>query len=217
MNLKRMKIDDFLFQCSLRIKNSMNDATVLAKVSELGYNLERMLEGDSLLTEARLLTETFNKEYGDVDEAFEKRNAEHKKAHTTYMQMLSLAQMVFKNDANATVTLQLTGRRATTLSKWITQTSNFYNNLLKQPQWIEAMGKFNITKKKLEAARQEVVDVDEYAQAVMNEKGDAQEATVKRDAKFEELGDWVNDYESIARIALHEQPQLLEKLGIVVK
>ncbi|MBN2166177.1 MAG: hypothetical protein JW717_07875 [Marinilabiliaceae bacterium] len=217
MNTKRMKIDDFLFQCNLRISNSISDDAILSKVSKYGYTQERMLEGENLLKEARLLHEKYMKEHGDVNQAFDNRNKEHKQAHTTYMQMLTISQIVFKNDSDAIVTLQLNGHRATTLSSWITQTYNFYNNLLGNETWIKAMGKFNITRETIEAARNEVVNVDKYVETIMKEKGDAQRATLKRDAKFEELGEWVNDYESIAKVALYDDTQMLEKLGIVVK
>ncbi len=47
------------------------------------------------------------------------------------------------------------------------------------------------------------------------EKGEAQQTTVDRDTAIDNMEEWLADFLSIARIALEERPQLLEKMGVV--
>ena len=47
------------------------------------------------------------------------------------------------------------------------------------------------------------------------EKGQAQAATQKRDAALDDLQDWLSDYLAIAKVALEDNPQLLEGLGVL--
>lgn len=51
----------------------------------------------------------------------------------------------------------------------------------------------------------------------MSEKGEAQEATRARNEKLEALDDYCTELKAIARMALEEQPQLMEKLGVLVR
>jgi hypothetical protein len=217
MNKSKMSTSDLLYQCSLRINNSINDSAILSAVSQFGYIEEKLNVGKDLLNEAEQLVQLFDKEYGDVDEAFAQRNAQQEKASAIFIKPFKVAKIAFKNDAAAQVALQLSGRRAVRFSKWLTQTKSFYNNLLANAQWLEVMAGYGITAEALTAGLEEVTEVESLNEVVMREKGDAQSATVARDNKLEELYEWVSDYEEIAKIALMDNEQLLEKLGIVVK
>lgn len=212
-----MSSSDLLYQCGLRINNSLNDSVILSAVSRFGYNEEKLNLGKVLLNESEQLVQLFDKEHGEVDAAFSERNILQEKANATYTIPFKVAKIAFKNDAAAQVALQLSGRRAVRFSKWLTQTKSFYNNLLANAQWLEVMAGYGITAEALTAGLEEVKEVESLNEVVMREKGDAQSATVARDNKLEELYEWVSDYEEIARIALMDNEQLLEKLGIVVK
>ena len=48
-------------------------------------------------------------------------------------------------------------------------------------------------------------------------KGAAQQATQDQHAALDALDDWLARFIKIARVALADKPQLLEKLGIIVK
>lgn len=217
MNYSRLTVAEFLFQCRLRIKNSLEDEQIQSSVAPMGYTAERLETGKVLLDESEHLCEQFDKEHGEVEQAFATRDAEREKADKEYQKHLAVARIALKEDKAAQVGLHLNGRRATTLSGWLAQNSTFYKNLLANEAWMAIMANYNTTAEALSAGLQLTQNVANYADVILREKGDAQNATKQRDAKLEELAEWVNDYESIAKLALSDSPQLLEKLGIVVK
>lgn len=217
MNTSNMTIEQMLYEAGLRINNSLGDNKILDAVTPMGYPQEKLNEGLALLNEATTLVETQVREYGEMDEAQAVFEDERVATNANYMDMIRIARVAFKNDVKATSTLELNGRRSRTISGWLKQTQGFYRAILANEEWKAALAVYGQTEEKLSVQLAAVEAVATASETVKKEKGDAQNATQERDEKLEELLDWVSDYEVIARIALADKPQLLEKLGIVVK
>lgn len=217
MNTSDLTIEEIIYESGLRINNSLSDAKVLNAVTPFGYTETKLNEGATLLNEATTLVETQKREYGELDAAQTAYENERKAAHNDYMDMLAICKIAFKSDVKAISVLDLTGRRASTLSGWLKQTQGFYRAILANEEWKAALAVYGQTEEKLSAQLAAVEAVASASETVKKEKGDAQNATQERDEKLEELLDWVSDYEVIARIAMADKPQLLEKLGIVMK
>jgi hypothetical protein len=183
----------------------------------MGYSESKLNEGAALLNDAKTIVENQRKEYGEVDEAQDRYESERKAANDDYMDTIRICRVAFKDDVKAITTLELNGRRARTISGWLEQTTSFYRSLLSNDEWKAALANFGQTEEKLTTRLNAIEQVALASEAVKKEMGDAQNATRERDMKLEELAEWVNDYEVIARIALADKPQLLEKIGIVVK
>ena len=112
--------------------------------------------------------------------------------------------------------MALDGDRERLLAGWLAQARQFYNNALSDADVQSALLNYGIDTAALTAA-QALVDVAEQANAAQeSEKGDAQQATLERNQAMQALDAWMGDFIAIARIALEDKPQLLEKLGVTV-
>ncbi|MEM9091615.1 MAG: hypothetical protein AAGC93_23110, partial [Cyanobacteria bacterium P01_F01_bin.53] len=105
--------------------------------------------------------------------------------------------------------------RKKSLSGWMAQATQFYKNAMGNKDILKALQEFGITERKLKTGLTQLKVIEAANLKQEEEKGDAQAATQKRDAALDELQDWLSDYLAIAKIALEDDPQLLEGLGIV--
>ena len=217
MNKSKLTISDFLHQCNLRIMGAMNDETIQTRVSGMGYNTNRLNAGKILLDEVVVLHQKIVKENAELAHAYDLRNKEREEADSLYIKYFTLAKIAFAHDSAAFVALHLNARTTPSLNGWLSQTKNFYTLLLQNQKWTDSLQAFNVSRQDLEAGLKEVLDVETAASVILKEKGEAQDAVDKRDAKLDELNRWINDFEAVARLALAASPQQLEKLGIVVK
>jgi len=204
-----------LLAAQVAIDNAISDSEVKSLLTELGYDDTRLNEGKILLDTTNQLQQTQQKEYGDQFEATGALKESWEKADKEYMRFVKVARIALKSEHALYQKLDLSGIRKKTLSGWLAQAKQFYLNALADTVVLEKMAAYGMTQAKLEAGKTQIEETETANASQEKEKGEAQQATLERDNAVDLLEDWLSDFIAIARIALEEKPQLLEKLGIV--
>jgi len=210
-------IPELLLDANTAIENTLNDEEILSAVAEFGYDEQTINAGKVLYDKTNQLQQQQQKEYGDQYTASAAFKAKLAEAKSVYIRFVKVARVAFKNDYAAFQKLALAGKRKHSFSDWFAQVEQFYNNALVDPAVLSALSKFGVTQAKLEQGKQLAQETQDAAVAKKKESGEAQQATLTRDKAADELDDWLSDYKALAKIALEDKPQLLEKLGILVR
>lgn len=206
-------IDARLLAAQVAIENALGDSGILTALTVYGYNTTKINVGKALLTSAQELVNKQKVEYGEQYEASEKVHKAWDDANKEYMKTIKVARIALKDDVKAQTSLMLSKDRKRTLSGWIEQADAFYSNLTKDSTLMSKMTAFGFNATKLNNEYALVKNVKDANLEQEKEKGEAQDATKKRDAKMDELDTWMSDFKGIAFVALDENPQWLEKLG----
>jgi len=210
-------IDSKLLSSKSAVSNALSNSAIQAMLNSFGYTESILQEGMELCTTTDNLHSAQKKEYGEQYAATDELNELKVLANHQYIQDLRIARIALKGQRSTQESLLLSGRRKESLSGWLKQAKTFYTNALNTPEVLAGMGTYNRTQEHLEAGLTKVNAVEQAYAAQLKEKGEAQDATEKRDSAFDTMQEWMSDFKSIARIALESQPQYLEMLGIVKK
>jgi len=217
MYFRNQSNEEILNTCRIRVDNSLSSRDIMAAVAKFNYDKEALERGKSLLEKATELHRRQIREYNEQFAATRQYNKVFERAHEQYMDYVKIARITFKNDADTYHRLGLFGERSRKFVNWLPQVRRFYREALEDAQILEALRQWNITRKDLESGLVLMEETVEAHDAQVRESGEAQQATQDRDAAIDALYEWTDDYQTIAEIALKNKPQLLEKLGIVVK
>lgn len=203
-----------LVQMRTLLANAAKHPKVKQQMEKYGYTAARILEGQALLDQVTQWQAEKENCYSQRNALKRRLEGDTKALKTRYMEHLTVARFVFRNDAYMQAQLQLTGTRKSDWAGWTTQVLSFYNRL--EVEGTNLMKKHG-TRPEEVAQGKAMIDalIATYQQKKSN-AGDAQSSTQKRNEVFRSLSRWVSDFKKVARVALQDDPQLLETLGIVV-
>ncbi|UXP32943.1 hypothetical protein N6H18_03105 [Reichenbachiella agarivorans] len=213
--MNNQTIDAQLLQAEVAIHNATTNDAVKSAMALYGYDTTKVAENQALLDQGKTLHTKQKKEYGEQYSATDALSKSMKTADKWYIKHVKIARIALKNERGIWQSLQINGRRKKSQSGWVSQATVFYLNALSNPDVLTAMNQFGVSQEVLASTQLLVQDVANKLSIQLKETGEAQDATIKRDEALDLLMDWMSDFKAIARIALEDDAQLLEMLGIV--
>ena len=214
MSVINTSLSNFFAEAGLILNNAQTHTEISASLSILGYDSDTLQTGQALLDTALALYDTQIKEYGEQHAATQTFTEATVQADKTYTAHRALAKLAFKNDPQRQTDLHLNKAKPRAFHLWYAQARHFYTALLADAEAQTQLARFNLSLTKLQEAQAQVEQTFSLNNVQEQEKGEAQAATEERNTAIKELDEWLNDFKTVARIALTDTPQLLEALYI---
>ncbi len=208
-------IDERVPAYEIMVDNAQADTQISEELNLVGYNSENIASIKTQIIESKSLMFDFKKEYGEQYQASLNFENLKIKAHKYYIRLVKFGRILFTDDLSAYTALSLSGKRKENYGGWVIQTQTFYNNLLANLAYLEKFASLNCSKEFIEAGKQLLNMVIKAKETQEIERGEAQIATVNRDKHIEELDKVMSRLKSVCEVIFDNQPQVLEKLGIV--
>lgn len=206
-------IDLKIARANHAIENTLNNPQILKKMSAYSYDRKKLQAGKALNEKAHMLQLAKHESYGAQYTSTDALEADLAQTKILYNKHLVLARLVFEENRGMQAKLQLKSARKRAKDAWLSQARVFYS---RAEEIGPEMGKYGISREMLEQARAMVEALMTTRQQQMQRMGEAQSATCQRDQAIKAMEAWMRDFRQVARLALQDDPQMLEALGIQV-
>jgi hypothetical protein len=206
-----------LEQYRVALENVEKQPQIAAIMTEFGYGPETVAEGKTMLAATRQSYETNKTEDDETSEAYKLFDTKKEELSEIYSTDRKKAKVVFRNEPLTLERLGISGTTPRAYVRWLETVKTFYSEALVDETIKNKLARLQVTPDGLNAANALIGELESARAGYLLEKGESQEATKTKDAAFSQLDDWMRDFYDVARIALDENPQLLEALGLLVR
>ncbi|MGC1375932.1 MAG: hypothetical protein WA821_06915 [Anaerolineales bacterium] len=202
---------DLLSRAALAVNNSLSEPGIRDVVAAYGYTADKLREGSALVEAAQAASDAQLAADGGQQRATAALNEAAQATRAAYQALAKVARAAC--DKPSLTTLGLSGSAPQNNDGLMKAASSLFNNAPRIP----ALAGFGYDAEKLAAGRAAVAAMQTAAQQQDAAKGAAQKATLEQKAAFKALEAWLALYIKVAKVALVDDAQQLEKLGVVAR
>jgi len=189
-------------------------ATIMA---EFGYDSALIEEGKNLFTKTRQAYDENVKEDDETSQAYADFMMKREALEKTYSLHRKKAKVIFRKDLETMKKLVIDGSMPRAYVSWLEIVKKFYTEMLADTELQTKISRLKVTADDLSAANTLLSEMESARSKYLIEKGESQDATNIKDSAFAELDDWMSEFYAVAKIALEDNIQLLEALGVIVR
>lgn len=197
----------------LAITNTLTDTEIQNQVAVYGYTAAKMQEGKELYENA---VETVNSKLAAEGRKVQLNAAKDKikkQANITCQKLKKVSKAIFQKEPEKLVSLGLKGKMPRDTANFLATAQTLFNNTT-LPEVSTELLQYGYDNQKV-ASEQAVVTTFENAVGTSEKAmAESQLATQDQKSALKKMKDWRSQYIKIARVALHDRLELLEKLGV---
>ena len=201
----------------IALENVESQSEIATIMAEFGYDSALIEEGKQLFTQTRQAYDLNVKEDDETSFAYSNFSGKRDLLTDTYSLHRKKAKVIFRKDLEIMKRLVLDGTMPTTYVKWLETVKKFYTEVLSDTALQTKLIRLRITAEDLTAANTLISELEAARSEYLKEKGESQDTTKQKDAAFTNFEDWMSEFYGVARIALEDNIQLLEALGVIVR
>ena len=206
-----------LEQYRVSLDNAENQSEIATIMTEFGYDSETIGQGKALLAETRQAYAANKTEDDETSAAYKSFSNLKDQLAETYSLHRKKAKVVFRNDSLTMDKLAVSGSVPKAYVKWLETAKKFYSVASTDTDLQSKLARLKITTDDLTAASTLISNLEAARADYLREKGESQDSTKIKDAAFVKIDDWMSEFYAVAKIALEDNPQLLESLGKLVR
>ncbi len=190
---------------------------IASYLSELGYDTTKMAEGKPFLDAAIALYDANRMETNEARAAYASFNEQLSVLKKKYALIRKKAKVVFHKEPLLMGRLMLNGKLPAVYVNYMSTVNVFIKEVKGDAQVQDMLARLKVSLNDVEELENELKAVELARFNYLREDGESQNATEQKDKAFANLENWMSDFYRVAKIALEDEPQLLEALGLTVK
>lgn len=215
-NLKNSEAD-VLEQCRVSLDNVEKQPKIAKLMAEMGYDTAAIAAGRELYFSTRKIYDFNKREDDETSVAYAAFKAVRDQLYDIYKLHRKRAKVVFLKDPEIIKQLELDYAIPRTYIKRIEAIKKFYVELLDNEPLQQKLLRLKVTTEELARAYKLITPLEQARNEYLIEKGESQDATQAKDKALGQLEDWMSEFYAVSKIALEDNLQLLEALGILVR
>lgn len=217
MSKKNISEAKTLEQYRVTFENTELQPQIASTMAEYGYDPATIAVGKELYDKVRLAYATNKNETDETFAAYAAFENKRKQLNDIYSAHRKRAKVVFREDPVTANKLGIAGAMPKAYLSWLETISKFYDKTTTDVALQTQLSQLKITLDELNAAKALLPEVESLRAVYLKEKGESQDATTIKDIAFAKLDDWMRKFYAVAKIALEDNPQLLEAFGKTIK
>jgi hypothetical protein len=209
---ERLKAVDALESFRLMLEKAETTPVISQAIEKHGYTAEKLKEGRELLKVTREIYENDIKEKDKFAIISAGLLRKMKEIDQMYRIHRKKAKMIARDDPEMSTGLSINGPYPRLRIVWLVSVRKFYSEAAINSKYQEKLLRLNMTRGDFETGLAHVKELDDLLAKRTLHKGLSEQSTVDKKKALNELYIWKKDFYTIAKIALRDNPELLESL-----